>query len=126
MPIIAPRFHGLLDYAVALTLVTAPIALDFGSISLAAFVIPLVAGLGLAGYSLVTDYSAGVRRLLPWRVHLALDAIAGVCLVMAPFAFGFGGLPRGFLIAVGVADLLVVALSDRMAESTGSDLVGER
>jgi hypothetical protein len=113
MQIISPRLHGVLDYAVAAALIAVPLLLDFAAESIAATVISVTGGVGLVTYSLLTDYSAGIRQLVPWRVHLALDTVAAVALLAAPFAFGFGGLARGFHLLVAVSVLVVVALSQR-------------
>ncbi len=51
-------------------------------------------------------------RLLPWVVHEAVEYLAGVFLVAAPFVFGFTdevALP--VYVAIGVAVLAVAALS---------------
>jgi len=111
MRFISPRVHGALDYAVAAALVGAPLAPGFAAESAVAVAISIAAGIALAAYSLLTDYSAGLRRWIPWRVHLALDSIAALALLGAPFAFGFGGVPRAFFVAVAVAVLGVVAAS---------------
>ncbi len=71
--------------------------------------ISVTAGIGLVVYSLLTDYSAGIRNLIPWRAHLALDAAAATALLAAPFVFGFGGLARDFYVTVAIAVLAVVA-----------------
>ncbi len=55
----------------------------------------------------------------PWCVHRALDTLAGVALLAAPFLLGFEGIPRAFF--VGVADLRVVAASDRRATDALED-----
>lgn len=113
MQIISPRLHGILDYAVAAALIAVPLLLDFAAESIAATVVSVAGGVGLVTYSLLTDYSAGIRQLVPWRVHLALDTIAAVALFAAPSALGFGGLPRGFFLLVAVSVLVAVALSQR-------------
>ena len=120
MRFISPRLHGVLDYAVAAALIGAPLVLEFAASSVAAAAISVVAGIGLVVYSLLTDYSAGVRRLIPWRAHLTLDAVAAVALLAAPFVLGFGGVARGFYVTVAIAVLAVVATSE-----LGSDRAGE-
>jgi hypothetical protein len=123
MRFISPRVHGVLDYAVAAALVAFPLVLGFAASSQAAAVLSIAAGIGLAVYSLLTDYSAGLRSLIPWRVHLTLDAVAAVALLVAPFLFGFGGVARGFYVSVAIAVLAVVATSrleaDEASEPTG-------
>ncbi len=109
MRFISPRFHGVLDYAVAGALIGVPVLLDFAASSVAAAVISVTAGIGLVVYSLLTDYSAGIRNLIPWRAHLTLDAVAATALLAAPFVLGFGGLERGFYVTVAIAVFAVVA-----------------
>jgi ABC-type enterochelin transport system permease subunit len=61
MKFISPTVHGALDYAVAGVLIAAPLFLGFSDVSVAAAVIAVGAGIALFVYSLLTDYSAGVR-----------------------------------------------------------------
>ena len=121
MRFISPRVHGVLDYAVAGALIIAPLALGFAASSVASAAISVVAGLGLVVYSLLTDYSAGVRRVIPWRLHLTLDAVAAVALLAAPFVLGFGGIARVFYVVVAVAVLAVVATSQLDADARSVD-----
>lgn len=109
MRFISQRIHGALDYAVAIALIGVPLLLDFAAYSPPATFLSIAAGLGLFVYSLLTDYSAGIRGLIPWRVHLTLDAAAAMALLAAPFALGFGGTARGFYVTVSLAVLAVVA-----------------
>jgi len=41
-----------------------------------------------AGYSTVTKYPLGIVKLLPFRAHLALDAVGAVALAATPFVTG--------------------------------------
>src|SRR4051794_11694654 len=41
-----------------------------------------------AGYSTLTDYPLGVVKVIPYKVHLALDAIGAVALAATPFLTG--------------------------------------
>ena len=67
--------------------------------------------------ALLTAYSGGVRTLIPFRVHLVLDALAAVALLVVPFLLGFAGTPRAFYIVIGAAVLAVVACT-RVEESS--------
>jgi hypothetical protein len=46
------------------------------------------AGAVHAGYSLFTDYPLGVVKALPYKAHLALDAVGAVALAATPFVTG--------------------------------------
>ena len=117
---ISPTLHGVLDYATGATLMALPSVLGIGDTRAGrAF---RVAGAGHAAYSLVTNYRLGVKRLLPMRAHLALDAIGAVGLGAAPFALGKpakgakGWVPH---VAVAAYELTAVALT-RTDESSSS------
>ena len=113
---ISTRLHGFIDYAVALLLgglaasrsLSPPVRRALGS-----------AGAYHASYSVLTDYEAGMRPWLTMRQHLVLDALGAV-------ALGGAGLlvrqqrpgERALLVAVGLAELAVVALS-RAAPASG-------
>lgn len=117
MRFISPAIHGILDYSVAGALIGAPLLLNFAATSAIAAGISIAAGVGLTIYSLLTSYSGGIRDLIPWRVHLMLDAVAAVALLLAPFAFGFGGVARGFYVTVAIAVLAVVAVTQLDADA---------
>lgn len=126
MRFISARFHGFLDYAVAGALIGVPLLFDFAASSAVAAAISIAAGAGLVVYSLLTDYSAGIRNLIPWRVHLGLDALAALTLLAAPFALGFSGFARGFYVTVAVSVLAVVATTqlhtgERREDAEGPD-----
>jgi hypothetical protein len=106
-----------LDYAVASVLIGAPFVLRFSDLSVAAAVIAVAAGIGLFVYSLLTNYSAGLRALIPFRVHLVLDASAAVALLTVPFLLGFAGTARVFYLVIGTAVLAVVACT-RLEEAS--------
>lgn len=118
MRIISPRFHGFLDYSVAGALIGVPFLLNFAAYSLPATAISVASGVALVVYSLLTDYSAGIRNLISWRTHLTLDAVAAVALLAAPFLLGFDGLARGFYVTVAVAVLVVVATTQLQTDGS--------
>lgn len=109
MSIIPSKFHGALDYAVAATLIAAPLLLGFEGV---AKYLALVGGIGLLVYSLITDYSLSVRNVLSFKAHLVLDFIAALALSAAPFIFGFSGLEKAFYLVIGISVIAVVLITD--------------
>ncbi len=110
-----PRFvtqtmHAFLDYPIALTLMAAPFALKLGSSHPLA--VWLSVGTGVAAFmlTLFTDHKLGVFRVLPYSVHLAVDALVGVVFLIAPIVLGFTGLDAWYYWANGAAVLFVVGL----------------
>ena len=81
--ILTPRSHGLLDYTAAVGLIVLPFALNLGATSPVALGLSVVGGIGLIGYSLLTDYPYGIFRALPFRAHLVVDLAAAAAFILS-------------------------------------------
>jgi hypothetical protein len=88
MRFIPTRFHAPLDYIVGVALIAAPWILQFSEHT-AATIVPVVLGIGLIAYSLVTNYELGVWKIAPMAVHNLIDIAAGTLLAVSPWLFGF-------------------------------------
>lgn len=108
MKILTPKIHGWLDYVAAIALIGVPFAIGLSELALW---FSVAAGSGLILYSLITDYSASVAKLIPFGVHLWLDGAAAIAFIVAPFVFGWTGAVMTYYVVMGVGVLLVVALS---------------
>ncbi|MFN3231131.1 MAG: hypothetical protein ACE363_03100 [Alphaproteobacteria bacterium] len=108
---LTPTLHGLLDYGAAAGLVVLPFLLGLNAGTPPELWLSIAAGLGLIGYSLVTDYALSVTGLISYRTHLALDITAGLVFVAAPFVLGFSAFATGYYVVMGVTVWLVVAIS---------------
>ncbi len=104
--------HGVLDYAVALTLIVAPFVLDFRADSEFAHWLSVAAGAGLLVYSLLTDYSVGALSAIPFKAHLALDFAAGALFLVLAFVAGFETVTAVFYGVIGGAVLAVVGVTE--------------
>ena len=82
------RVHGVLDYLVGLLLIAAPKIFGFEGTGIASQ-LPTLMGVATIVYSLLTRYELGLLKVLPFRVHLGIDALAGVLLAASPWLFGF-------------------------------------
>jgi hypothetical protein len=108
---IGSRLHGALDYLTGSMLVAAsqlPVLRGrFAGRALA------VAGTGHLAYSLFTDYELGLVKRIPYKAHLALDAVGALGLAAAPWLLGREDqVDRSVPVAVGLYELSAVALSD--------------
>jgi hypothetical protein len=68
-----------------------------------------------AGYSTVTDYPLGIVKLLPYKAHLAVDAIGAVALAATPFVTGqYARGPRHWVphVALCLFELASLAMTD--------------
>jgi hypothetical protein len=108
--------HAYFDYIGGVGLLAAPFVFGFFGVGGAAVIIPMVLGIGLILYSLLTNYELGIPGLkfLPMSVHLAFDLVASAFLAISPFLFGFiHQAPNAWLphIIAGVVVILLVLVS---------------
>ena len=109
---ISVKTHAIIDYVVGVLLVLAPFILGFAEGG-AAMWVPILLGLSIIVYSLLTRYQLSVAKVIPLKAHLALDAIGGLVLLVSPWLFGFAELIWWPHVLVGLAELGVVAMTDR-------------
>jgi hypothetical protein len=79
--------HGVVDYSAGALLMTAfpKLAGIEGTRSARQI---RTAGAIHAGYSTLTDYPLGVVKAIPFRAHLAIDAVGALGLAVTPFVTG--------------------------------------
>ena len=105
---IAPRLHGLLDYAVVAVFALAPSL--FGLDGFAVTLAYLLAVVHLA-MTLLTAFPLGVVKVVPFRLHGLVELVVGpLLIVLALLLFDEGA--RVFYLAAGGAILVVWALTD--------------
>ena len=111
MKFLTPAIHGALDYLAAGGLIALPFLLGLGEDGPVALYLSVAGGIGLIVYSLLTDYAYSAAKVIPFKLHLILDSLAGGAFVVAPFLLGFDGLTRIYYIVMGIGVWLVVALT---------------
>jgi len=79
--------HGATDYTVGTVLMTVFPKLAGVEGTQSAIQIR-AAGAIHAGYSTITDYPLGIVKALPYRAHLAIDAVGAIALAATPFVTG--------------------------------------
>lgn len=110
-----PRFitktiHAYLDYPVALGLIAMPFLFGLGQTAPLAFWLSVITGGAAFALTVLTDHHLGLIRVLPYSLHLAVDAMVGVAFVAAPILFGFVGLDFWYYMGLGLTVLAVVGL----------------
>jgi hypothetical protein len=106
--------HGVTDYSVGSFLMTAFPRLVGIEKTPAGRQIRM-AGAIHAGYSTLTNYPLGVVKVIPYKAHLAIDAIGAVALAATPFLTGqYRKGPRQWLPHLGLAvfELCSLQLTD--------------
>jgi hypothetical protein len=107
---VTKEIHAYLDYPVAIALMGLPFVLGLGSSHPLAFALSVITGAAAFILTLLTDHHLGLFRVLPYKLHLAVDMAVGITFVIAPLALGFTGLDFWYYIANGLAVLTVVNL----------------
>jgi hypothetical protein len=111
MALISTRVHGILDYAGGLGSLAAPKLIA----DRRAAVLLALTGTGTLATSALTDYELGVRRRLPMRIHLLIDAGTGALLLSGARALrrrraGIGA--WGPLALVGLSEIAGAGLTE--------------
>ena len=114
---ITTRGHGMLDYPLGLVLLLTPNLLGFADVGGAAVWVPRIIGILTLVQSIFTRYELGLVKVLPMRMHLMNDYLAGAFLAASPWLFGFYDavnqriwLPH---LIVGLGVLLATALTQK-------------
>ncbi len=104
--------HGYFDYIGGIGLIAAPFVFGFFNVGGVAVILPMVLGVGLILYSLLTNYERGIPalKLIPMPVHLILDFVASALLAASPFLFGFYNQAPNVWLPHVVAGLGVIVL----------------
>lgn len=110
MRFISKQMHSILDYPVALALISLPFILGLGNSNPLAIQLSVIVGIAALVLTLLTDHQTGLFKVVPYRVHLAVDFLVGLLFLAAPFFFGFEGTDAYFYWINGAAVLFVVAL----------------
>jgi len=111
MRFVTKTIHAWLDYPVALALIGLPFLLGLGASNPLALAISPAVGVTAFILTVFTDHSLGLIRVLPYRLHLAVDLTVGILFLILPFALGFSGLDAAYYWLNGAAVVSVIGLS---------------
>ncbi len=110
MKFVTKKIHAYLDYPVAVLLMTLPFLLGLGSSHPIALYLSLITGIAALVLTLLTDHQLGIYRVIPYKVHLIVDALVGVVFVTAPLVFSLQGIDAYYYWINGATVLTVVSL----------------
>ena len=106
--------HGLTDYQVGTTLMTIfPKLAGIEGTDSATQI--RISGAAHVAYSTITKYPLGIVKLIPYKAHLALDAVGAIALAATPFVTGqWKKGPKHFVPHLGIAafEFMSLAMSD--------------
>lgn len=112
--------HAYIDYIGGIALIAAPFVFGFAYVGGIAVILPMVLGVGLIIYSLLTNYELGIPgvKFIPMTYHLIFDFVAAALLAASPFLFGFYNRPLNVWlphVAVGIVVILLVLVTQTHA-----------
>ena len=110
MRFVTKRIHAFLDYPVAIALMGLPFLLNLGTTNPLALYLSVGTGIAAFALTLSTDHHLGVFPVIPYKGHLAVDALVGIVFVLSPFIFSFEGIDANYYWINGAAVLTVVSL----------------
>lgn len=105
--IFTQKFHAYIDYPVAAGLVVMPLVFGFTGLE---FWLSVATGIAAFVLTVLTNHETGLIKILPYKLHLAVDGMVGVVFVIAGFALGFTGLAMAYYLVLGLVVLMVVSL----------------
>ena len=105
---ITKNIHAYLDYPVAFGLIVMPALLGLGSSSELAVILSVATGVAALILTILTDHKLGLVKILPYKLHLVVDAMVGVVFLAAPFVLGFAGLDAIYYWVIGATVMVVV------------------
>ncbi len=115
MKMIPTIVHGAADYLAGILLLAAPNIFGFADAGGPAVIIPRIIGVIVLLQSVCTNYELGLVKVLPMKVHLMNDYIAGAFLAASPWLFGFHKDPTNHWmphVFAGLGVLVLTALTE--------------
>ncbi|WP_196938874.1 SPW repeat domain-containing protein [Sphingobacterium pedocola] len=116
MKAIPTTFHAFIDYGSAIVFLVAPWIFLFDHVTAAKWTSVIVGALILL-MSLLTRYESGLLRIIPMRMHLAVDIVIGLFLVLSPWLMGFADQTFLFHVFMGVVSVIMGAFTKRYVKS---------
>jgi len=108
--VVPTKVHAAVDHVVGPTLMLAPELFGLKD-ERKASLLPRLTGATEAVYANLTDYELAAKRVLPMRVHLALDAASGLVLGSAPWLIGTAKRGRRHWLPHALVGALEIALA---------------
>ncbi|QXV66039.1 hypothetical protein INP83_02785 [Mucilaginibacter sp. 21P] len=110
MKLISPKLHGIIDYMLIIFLFMSPVAFSMTSETSAQVYTLAVVQMLL---TIVTNYSFGMFRAIPLKVHGIIELLLCVGMVVAAFTiFKYDERARGYYLGLAIFWFIVVVFSD--------------
>ncbi|MCJ8520977.1 hypothetical protein ABID21_004841 [Pseudorhizobium tarimense] len=111
------KTHGIIDYLTGVLLLIAPYLFGFANGGIEQW-LPQLLGAMILVMSLLTNYELSVAKLIPLKVHLAVDIAGGVLLAASPWLFGFSQTIWWPHVLVGLMEIVVPLVTKKGTHPT--------
>lgn len=88
-PFISTAFYGVVNYIIALTLISSPWLFGLVDVSSAALIIPIYIGWLQLVMAIFSDNETGFIKQFPMQIHLVMDVVMGFLVAISPFLYSF-------------------------------------
>ncbi|CAN5167857.1 hypothetical protein BH09BAC6_BH09BAC6_00730 [soil metagenome] len=110
MRFIAPKIHGIIDYLVVVFLFASPTMFEMTGV-LATFTYAL--GAVHLFMTILTGYSVGIFKVIPFQLHGFLELIVGVAVIVVAYTlFGNDAIGKLYYIVFGTFLMLTWLVTD--------------
>jgi hypothetical protein len=114
--VLNPKVHGIIDYAIAGTLIAGPYLFGFNKKDKLATKLSIAQGISVLSLSLLTRYPLGVFKVVPFPVHGIIETSAASLLTLSPYLFNYRtGRATNFHLFTGIGTLSLAALTNYKA-----------
>ncbi len=113
MKIIPTFLHGLTDYLGGIILLLLPNLFGFADEGGAAVWVPRIVAIFSLLQALMTNFEVSVAKIIPMRMHLMMDYVAGALLAASPWLFGFANRVSMPHLVFGILIFVASALTER-------------
>lgn len=111
------KWHSVLDYLLAVGMITSPWLYNFTEFGLAQN-IPMVLGICLLVYSVFTEYGLCIIPLINIKVNLGLDIVSGAFLAVSPWLFEFNEYVFMPHLIYGLGQIGIAVLTDAQPDTS--------
>nr|WP_067054441.1 hypothetical protein [Mucilaginibacter sp. L294] len=110
MKIISPKLHGILDYVLIIFLYASPTMFSLANDTATYTYILATVHLLL---TILTNYSYGIFKLVPLKVHGIIELLVGVGLTVAAFTLlQYDERAKGYYAGLGIMILIIAIFTD--------------
>lgn len=108
MKILSAQLHTIIGLVVGLALIVAPWLFGFADDGGPAMIVPIALGVFILLSELTTTSPISLVKLVPMKVHVFIDMVAGLLLLASPWLFGFSDKEANAWVPHVIVGILII------------------